>query len=139
MARKKYPGPKPWRETKKDRFVALPFNLIDSIAWQHLTSADKAVFITLKRRFNGANNGKISLSVREIIACNKMNINTASKSLKHLQQKGFITLTQPGYWGSHMASTWKINTEKMNGYKPTNEWKEWKPGCDFTNGIPVTK
>lgn len=135
MPKIRKPGPKFGRESKKDRFVALPFILIDSQAWQHLTSADKSVFITLKRRFNGVNNGNISLSVREIIACNKMSINTASKSLKHLQQKGFITLKQYGYFGTHTASTWKLNTDKCDGYSPSNEWKQWKPGDDFTNGV----
>ena len=132
-------GPRYGKESKRERFVSLPFQLLDSLAWQYSTNADKAVFISVKRRFNGKNNGEISLSVRQIVAENKISINTASASLKHLQQKGLISLMKYGYFGSHMASTWKLNTDKNPGYSPSNEWKKWKPGDDFTNGIPVTQ
>lgn len=136
---KRYKKIKYGRESKRERFISLSYPLLDSLAWRHLTNADKAAFISLKRRFNGMNNDSISLSVREIAAENKMSINTASKSLKHLQQKGLISLTKYGYFGSHMASTWKLNTDSNPGYHPSNEWKQWKPGDDFTNGIPVAK
>src|SRR5215831_2831997 len=51
-----------------DRFVKLPYDVLDSAAFISASAGAKALFVFLIRRFNGRNNGQISCSVREAAA-----------------------------------------------------------------------
>src|SRR5262245_21530073 len=51
-----------------DRFVKLPYEVLDSPAFISASAGAKALFVFLIRRFNGRNNGQISCSVREASA-----------------------------------------------------------------------
>ncbi len=127
------------RESKKERFCALSFQVVDSMAFQHLSHPGVRVLVLIKRRFNGVNNGNICLSCRDVEKVCRMSRNTASRALKELQQKGFITQTRLGYFanGGNVASAWKLNTDKNVGEcRPSNEWKKWKVGDDFLKNPP---
>ena len=43
----------------KERFIKLTYPLIESEAWRWLRPISQAVYIELRHRFNGSNNGKI--------------------------------------------------------------------------------
>ena len=47
----------------KERFVKLSYPLLASEAWRWLKPQIKAVYIELRRRYNGSNNGTIALSI----------------------------------------------------------------------------
>lgn len=127
------------RESAKERFCALSFQLVDSMAFRYLSNAGLRVLVLLKRRFNGVNNGSICLSCRDVEKICPMSRTTAGRALKELQQKGFITQTRLGYFanGGNVASAWKLNTDKNKGEnRPSNEWKKWKVGDDFLENPP---
>ena len=127
------------RESAKERFCALSFQLVDSMAFQHLSHAGMRVLVLLKRRFNGINNGDICLSCRDVAKACPMSRNTAGRAFQELQQKGFITQTRLGYFanGGNVASAWKLNTDKNKGEnRPSNEWKKWKVGDNFLENPP---
>ena len=42
-----------------ERFVKLTYPLIESAAWRWLRPISQAVYIELRRRYNGLNNGRI--------------------------------------------------------------------------------
>ena len=110
-----------------ERFVKLTYPLIESEAWRWLRPISKAVYIELKRRYNGLNNGKISLSLSEAAYILKASKSSISKALKQLEAHGFIKLTKKGYFAGRMASEHALTDEQLDGYPPTREWKQWQP------------
>ena len=70
-----------------ERFVKLTYPLIESEAWRWLRPISQSVYIELRRRFNGSNNGKISLSLSEaahILKASKSSIKSALKQLENM-------------------------------------------------------
>ena len=111
----------------KERFIKLTYPLIESEAWKWLRPISKAVYIELRRRFNGSNNGRISLSLAEgarILRASKSSIQTA---LIELEEHGFIRLIKKGYFTGRMASEFALTDEQLDGYPPTREWRQWQP------------
>ncbi len=58
-----------------------------------------------------------------------LNIGKASvcRSLRELEEKGFIKLTKRGQWYGRMASEFAVTDKSMNGNYPTNDWQNWRP------------
>ena len=111
----------------KERFVKLSYPLIESEAWRWLRPISKAVYIELRRRYNGLNNGKISLSLSEAAHTLKASKSSINKALKQLETHGFIKLIKKGYFTGRMASEYALTDEQLDGYPPTREWKQWQP------------
>ena len=111
----------------KERFVKLTYTLIESEAWRWLRPISKAVYIELKRRYNGLNNGKISLSLSEAAHLLKASKSSISTALKQLETHGFIKLIKKGYFTSRMASEFALTDEQLDGFPPTREWRGWQP------------
>ena len=110
-----------------ERFVKLTYPLLESEAWRWLRPISQAVYIELRRRFNGSNNGKISFSLAEgarILRASKSSIQTA---LVELEEHGFIKLVKKGYFTRRMASEYALTDEQLDGYPPTREWRRWQP------------
>ncbi len=110
-----------------ERFVKLTYPLIESEAWRWLRPISKAVYIELKRRYNGLNNGKISLSQSEAAHILKASKSSISRALKQLETHGFIKLIKKGYFTGRMASEYALTDEQLDGYPPTREWRRWQP------------
>ena len=110
-----------------ERFVKLTYPLLESEAWRWLRPISQSVYIELRRRFNGSNNGKISFSLAEgarILRASKSSIQTA---LVELEEHGFIKLVKKGYFTRRMASEYALTDEQLDGYPPTREWRQWRP------------
>ena len=73
-------------------WVMLEHYLMDTPAWRHLSANARAVYLDLKRRYNGQNNGLISYSAREAgDALAGRHHSTGARALLELQEHGFIT------------------------------------------------
>ena len=110
-----------------ERFVKLIYPLLESEAWRWLKPISHSVYLELRRRFNGSNNGKISFSLAEgarILMASKSSIQTA---LAELEEHGFIKLVKKGYFQGRMASEYALTDERLDGYPPTREWQRWRP------------
>lgn len=107
------------------RFVALPFNMLESLAWRDLSLQAAIIFIELKRRFNGKNNGEIPLSCREAATVAKCGKGTASKKLDELIAHGFINPASKGHFHNRHASTWILTCEVYEKTSPSNELKNY--------------
>ena len=110
-----------------ERFVKLTYPLIESQAWRWLRPISQSVYIERRRRFNGSNNGRISLSLSEAAHILKASKSSISKALKQLETHGFIKLIKKGYFTGRMASEYALTDEQLDGYPPTREWKQWQP------------
>ena len=74
----------------KERFVKLSYSLLESEAWRWLKPHSKAVYIELRRRYNGSNNGTIALNMGDAAELLKASKSTIQKALKELEDHGFI-------------------------------------------------
>lgn len=92
---------KPYKKGERGtgRFVQLHEYLQKTEAWGDLKPGPRALYIEIKRRFTGTNNGQIVLSHRD--AANALNVhrNTIGPYLADLIEHGFIRIEQGAYLG----------------------------------------
>ena len=109
----------------------LSWFMLDSVAWRSLTPAARVVYVELRRRFHGVNNGWIAFSVRD--AADRCNINkdTARKAFVTLQERGFIECVTPGGFTRKVrhATEWRLLDERCDktGALPTKAFMRWRP------------
>lgn len=126
MARK---ANKAGRSKGSGRFVPIPHAMLQSTAWRSLSGPAVKVYIELHSRYNGRNNGDLSLSYRE--ASNLLNISKSSvqRAFDELREKGFIIRTSEGAWYGRRAATWATtdNTVDLPKFsEATHAYKRWK-------------
>lgn len=102
------------RPTKTAPFIRLPHSVYDANEFKSLEPIDVLALLALIRKFNGKNNGGISLGVREAAARCRCHPSTVSRALKRLVQAGFIScvnkgrlVPEPGR--PNVASHWRLN------------------------------
>lgn len=98
-------------------------------AYRSLSVYGRCLLTELKRRYNGSNNGYISMSVREaeqLLGCSRRPV---LKAFDELQQKGFITARQKGSfdWKVRHATEWLLTEYPFMGNLPTKEFMSWRP------------
>ena len=110
------------------RYVGYDYELLETEAFKHLGGGAFKLLTVLRKRFNGINNGDISMSVREGSQLINYSKESISKFFKELEDKGFIKVNQRGsfkYKKRH-ASTWYLTMEEdQQGNKPRT-FKHWK-------------
>ncbi|WP_071672699.1 hypothetical protein [Nioella nitratireducens] len=146
---------KPYNRNKRGagRHVQLPEWLQASEAWATLKPGPRALYIELKRRFNGSNNGRIIFSHRDAAAALHVHRNTVGPWFDELQARGFVFMTQAPYLGPAgigKASIWALGEMPTTDGKPAQKafmrWSEkQKPrtkkrtarhnGCDSQPGF----
>ncbi len=111
-----------------ERFVKLPYWLLDSPAWLALKPAARSLYVELSKRYNGSNNGEISMSVREAAKLVRIAKDTATKTFYELEEKGFILRNECGSfnWKLRHATTWFLTQHPVHGVSPTKEFMRWR-------------
>jgi hypothetical protein len=115
------------RRGSTERFVSLRYWLLESAAWRSLPCNARALYIQIARRYNGANNGRISYSVREASQELKISKSTALRAFRALRDRGFIVCTKQGAFSWKIvneASEWRL-TEYPNDWPPEHASKEF--------------
>lgn len=82
------------KKDKLTRFVPLLWDMIDSVAWGRLTNAARVALIHLMRDKDKAGKVELKLTYGQMEAIMKRD--TFSRSLKQLEELGFITRTRIG-------------------------------------------
>ena len=111
----------------KERFVRLTYELLETEAWLHLTPSSIKVYIELRRRFNGSNNGQIHLSL--LAGAKKLNMSktTVKRALDQLILHGLIRCAERGYFTGRQASRFILTNERDRGHTPTKEYRNFRP------------
>jgi hypothetical protein len=150
---------KPYKGQKKGagRHVQLPEWLQASEAWATLKPGPRALYIELKRRYNGGNNGRIILSHRDAAKALHVHPNTPGDWFKELEARGFIRVTQGHHLGPSgigQSSHWALEELPTDDMKPASKrfmsWQQkQKPptkmrtprhnGCDTKGNLRVVK
>ena len=115
--------------SSKDRFVMLDYWLLESDAWRALSHGARSLYIEVRQRYNGQNNGRISFSVREAAKKLRVGKDTAAKWFRELEEKGFLRARQRGSFSykKRHATEWLVTAEPYNGERATKDFMRWKP------------
>lgn len=118
------------RSIGETRHVRLHHWLLKTQAWRALSTQSVAVYILLAQRYNGSNNGEISLSVREAARLVRIAKDTATKTFHELEDKGFIRRNICGSfnWKLKHATTWILTEHPFNDQPATKDFARWTPG-----------
>lgn len=118
------------RQNRDAKHVRLYWHELDSAAWRHASLGERCLYIELKYRFNGTNNGYISMSQREAAELLGCKPHTAGLYFTGLQDKGFIALAQDSAFNmKRMAREWRLTEypcHKSN-QQPTKDYRRWTP------------
>lgn len=126
---------RPYKHHKKGagRHVQLPEWLQASEAWATLPPGPRALYVELKRRYNGSNNGEIILSHRDAAEAINVHRNSIAGYFKALERRGFIYLTKAPHLGPSgvgKASVWALDELPTNDKRPARKafmsWQENK-------------
>ena len=110
-----------------DQYFGLSYTMARSPAFRMLSGTALKVFIELRTRFNGGNNGELSLSLDEAARLLGIGKGTAQRAFAELEEKGFLRMTRKGQWYGRLATAWQTTDKGCNGELPTNDWKAWQP------------
>ena len=117
------------RSARGGQWIPLPYPLVRSLAWRSLSGAAVKVFLELRSRFNGGNNGDLSLSLGDAASLLGLSKTTAKRAFDELERKGFLVNTSPGSWYGRRAATWGVTTEPMHlpraELRARDDWKRW--------------
>lgn len=126
----------PNMQTKKGRskslppFVMLPHWMMALPAWRSLSPQTRVVHLELLRLYNGSNNGRIALSVRD--AASRCNIakDTAAKCLRELVEKGFTEVVNEAAFAYKLrhATEYRLTHLRCDktGAMPSKSYARWK-------------
>ena len=114
-----------------ERYVIVTYPMIESQAWRTLTPAALKIWFELRSKFNGSNNGELSLSFAKAAKILGLGRSTITAAFNDLEEKGFIELKLLGQWYGRKATEWRVTDQRYKGKPATNEWRNWKPGMSF--------
>ena len=108
-------------------------------AYRSLSVYSKCLLDELKNRYSGENNGDIHLSTREgaeLLDCSK---NTITKSLRELEERGFIRPKRKGSFNlkTKDATTWILTREPYRNEPATKDFMRWRRPHAAPNMAPL--
>lgn len=119
------------KKSGEGQYAPLPYGMLKSHAWRHLSGAAVKVFLELHTRFNGSNNGKVRLSYAEAAQALGMGKATVQRAFRDLQDKGFLVLVREGNWYHRQAHEWRLTIKPVQLVRgtqvPTHDWRSWRP------------
>ncbi|MBE0559921.1 MAG: hypothetical protein IH622_03685 [Ochrobactrum anthropi] len=120
-----------YKRKGKAKFIMIDGYVKRSLAWKDLTPIERNAYLEVKWRYDGLNNGRIGLGVRELAEELNMGNDTASRSLKALVAHGFIVNTKASAFNvkNRAVAEWRLTEYKcdVTGELPTKEFMRWEP------------
>src|SRR5262249_17447570 len=110
-----------------DQYFALSYAMARSAAFRSLSGPAVKVFLEVRTRYHGANNGQLTLSLDEAARLLFMGKSTARRAFAELVEKGFLRMTRKGQWIGRRATAWRTTDKGCDREQPTNDWKAWRP------------
>lgn len=97
-------------------------------AWRSLGPVPRALYLELKRRYNGFNNGKVMLSHREAAELLNMHRNSMAAAFAALEERLLIRAVCKGHMGAEgrgVATRWALLEHPLDGRPPNLAYREW--------------
>ncbi len=119
------------RSSNVGPFVQLPHFLLESPAWRSLTAQEQAAYVAIAQVYNGSNNGRLAVSVRQVAERANVNKDTAGRCLATLQAKGFVECASPGGFSRKVrhAAEWRLTLYRCDRTQapPLKAFMRWRP------------
>ena len=117
--------------------MAIPYMVWDSEAMKDCDPAARSVFLEILRRFNGFNNGKIPMSVRELSNKLSISIGTANKKIHRLVEVGLIRITKNSGFNvkGRTSREFEITFHPLDNKSAKNTFKEWNKNTVFSETL----
>src|SRR5690349_24677722 len=80
------------------QFIPLAYVMVTSEAFRSLSGPALKVWIEVRRRYNGRNNGQLTLSMDEAARLLHLSKSTVQRAIAELINKGFMKRTRKGQW-----------------------------------------
>ncbi len=111
--------------------------MLNSAAWRSLSLPARCLLLEVWQRYNGANNGEISYSVREAAERLRVGQNTPTKLFRELEDKGFLKAHERGAFTrkNRMATIWILTGEEYDGQPATKDFMRWPPVPEIQNTV----
>ena len=109
-----------------EQYAPLSYPFLKSPAWRSLSGPASKVWLEVRSRYNGGNNGKLSLSLDEGARLLHLGKATVQRALRELQEKGFLVMTERGQWYGRKATLWRVTDKSCAEHFATNDWKRWQ-------------
>ncbi len=119
-----------------EQYVKISYAMVQSDAWRSLSHGALKVWFELRIRYNGRNNGKLSLSLDEGARLLGMSKSTIGRGLKELEVKGFIVKTKQGQWYGRLATEYRVTDKSCDGVPPTHDWRRWRSSVPVSPAKP---
>lgn len=97
--------------------------MLRSAAWHDLSPVERQLYVEVKRKYDGLNNGRIALGCREAAEALRIGKGTASRAFRKLEANGFIVQMKAG----------GFNMKTRDGR--TTEWLLTEYPCDVTGEL----
>ena len=118
------------KRKSEGQYVPLPYAQLKSPAWRALSGSAVKLWLELHTRFNGGNNGRLTLSYAEAGEILGMGKATVQRAYDELVAHGFLALETEGDWYRRRAHEWRLTTKPMQTSRGTqiasNDWKSWR-------------
>lgn len=116
--------------------IRLYWVLNDSVAWKALSLAERGLYIALRRKLHGSNNGNIEATLGTLKHEGIKSSATLAKGLRALMTTGVIDKTRQGgvAYGQRVCSLYRFTDEvvfefpklRIKAMPATNEWKKFE-------------
>jgi hypothetical protein len=107
--------------------VRFEFWELETAAFEHLSADATRVYLFMKKRYNGKNNGQVIFSHRDAMEALRSGWRRASNALAELEHYGFIKLRTPGEPGPNIrpASEWQLTVFECGGQPASKTFAHW--------------
>ena len=123
------------REGKQSRFILLPWGVKRSKAYHSLSPRARAALLEIIDRYDGQNNGRIGLGVRELAYELNCSPAQAWRALRELEDSGLIIPRTLGAWRGKRATEWPSHFTAATRPVtcPRNNGSSANPTASFTH------
>ena len=117
----------------REQFAKLPFWMLYCLAYRSLRPGPRALLVEFHRRFNGANNGRIVFSQRNMAdALNIRDRETVANYARELEAKGFVKAIRRGGFNlkspdESRATVWALSIYPVGNELATKDCMRWRP------------
>lgn len=119
------------RSKSSGHFMKLTRFMMETRAWRSLTPQERTVYLEIGILYNGINNGRLALSVRDAAARCRISKDTAGKCFQTLQERGFIECVREGSFSTKVrhATEWRLTMHECNvsGKLGSRAFQHWAP------------
>ena len=133
----------------KGGHVRIYWELLDSAAWRSLSYASQSLYVLLRRKLLGTNNGNISATLGDLKHYGWKSSSTLANALKELQTLGLLAVTRQGgiAFGQKVCTLYRFTDVDVYehpklGIAPiaaTNDWKRFATLADAETALTALK